>query len=219
MHREKHVLSLLFVIAAIAAAFLLTTSSQLRADQAYILTSPPTTTRNNSYAFGQVFTPVQDFTVTALGAFDDQGDGFQTSGGIPVGIFRQSDHALLASTTVTDSGTLSSDDFRFANISPIALQAGIQYQVQAVNESDVYLLAGIFGFGTYDNSSLFTDQGYQYSADTTLDPNNTLVVSSSGHLWMANFLISVPEPSTVVLAGLGLVSVGLVALRKKYRRA
>jgi len=88
-----------------------------------------------------------------------------------------------------------------------------------VNESDVYLLAGIFGFGTYDNSSLFTDQGYQYSADTTLDPNNTLVVSSSGHLWMANFLISVPEPSTVVLAGLGLVSVGLVALRKKYRRA
>lgn len=30
---------------------------------------------------------------------------------------------------------------------------------------------------------------------------------------------SVPEPSTVVLAGLGVVSVGFVALRKKYRRA
>jgi hypothetical protein len=56
---------------------------------------------NNSYAFGEIFTVgSSDLLVTSLGAFDWNMDGFFTVGGIPVGIFRESDDELRAMTRV-----------------------------------------------------------------------------------------------------------------------
>ena len=54
--------------------------------------------------------------------------GFVTAGGIPVGIYRESTQALLASTTVT-SGDPLNGDFRYHSITPLTLLAGVQYRV------------------------------------------------------------------------------------------
>src|SRR5579872_1418415 len=100
--------------------------------------SSPSGFRNNNWSFGEIFTVgPQNITVTALGAYDAGGDGFVTDGGIPVGIFRESDNALLASTNVV-SGDPLSDNFRYAAISPLVLLSGTSYRVVADNENDLY---------------------------------------------------------------------------------
>ena len=91
-------LSLLVLVAA---------AGRVQAEVGFTLSSP-NAFRNDTYAFAKVFTVGgQDLTVNALGAFDASGDGFVTSGGIPVGIFRESDQSLLTSTNVVSSDPLT----------------------------------------------------------------------------------------------------------------
>lgn len=173
--------------------------------------------RNGAWSFGDVFTVgSSDVSVVGLGAFDAFGDGFVTAGGIPVGIFRESDATLLTSTSVTSSNSLIGN-YRFESIAPITLLASTQYRMVAVNRDDLYNIAG----GTPDNvDPRITWNSYGYCSTSILTFCNSW--TGTERTWMANFLledvddiIDVPEPGTLGLLGAGLFALGFIVRRRR----
>jgi hypothetical protein len=84
---------------------------------------------------GRKFTVKSGFTITvsSLGAFDSDADGFASGTTITVGIVKQSDGSTVGQIetfTSTSPGTLSGN-FRFKDITPFDLVPG-QYQIVAV---------------------------------------------------------------------------------------
>jgi hypothetical protein len=165
--------------------------------------------RNNSWSLGEIFTVGDsNITVSSLGAFDDGLDGFITPTGIEVGIFRESDNALLANTFV-DSGDTPIGYYRFADIVALDLLANTQYRVVAVNQDDRY---HINTTPPENIDSRISWDGYAYCLSTTLTSCNDLTGTVRPPL-MANFLLddstsAVPVPSTLLLFGLGLAGLG-----------
>ena len=149
----------------------------------------PSNFRNDSWSFGQIFTVgANPIVVVSLGAYDANGDGF-VSGSVPAGIYRESDGALLASTTVSSSDTLVSG-FRYKSIPPITLLPGVTYRVVAVNLNDLYNV-------TFNNFTvrpgITTNNGaYGYARSTTLVMSNQF--SGGGIIWFANFQFEVTQP-------------------------
>lgn len=84
------------------------------------------TLSNFSRATGFRFTVATPVTVTALGLWDENGDGLADLH--EVGIFRRTDLSTVA-TAVVPAGTAASliDGSRFVAISPVTLQAGVEY--------------------------------------------------------------------------------------------
>jgi hypothetical protein len=164
----------------------------------------------HSAAAWSLLNPLTDITVTSLGAFDANLDGFTSSGGIPVGIFRESDSALIASTSVT-SGDPLIGNYRFGSIAPLTLLANTDYRVVAVNLDDFYNANS----GTPDNvDPRITWNSYAYCLTTTLTSCDNLV--GTERTWMANFDIApVPIPAAVWLFGSGLLGLVGIARRKK----
>ena len=158
----------------------------------------PTPYRNTSWSFGEIFTVgPEDIVIAALGAFDAHGDGFVTPGGIPTGIFRESDSVLLASINVMSSDSLIGA-YRYATIAPLTLLAGEQYRVTAVNRDDLYNLGANFSI-----DPAISHDGYGYSTSTELISGNTY--SGDARVWMANFQFDVanasmnPEPVSLLI--------------------
>ncbi|MES2257381.1 MAG: PEP-CTERM sorting domain-containing protein [Pseudomonadota bacterium] len=175
-----------------------------------------TTFRADQYSFNEVFTVGgSNISVTGLGAFDDDGNGFTTAGGIPVGLYRDSDGALLASATIQSGDTLL-NTYRFQNISPLTLLANTTYRIVAANLGDNYSIV----LPDSVNPAL-TQNGYSYCVSTSLtvcDDN-----PGTGINWMANFYLSddangngnsVPEPATLALFGFGCAALAFVRRRQ-----
>ena len=80
------------------------------------------------------FTADADMLITDLGIYDDGADGVLNSPH-QVGLWRDSDQALLASVTVDQAGTLLNGYF-YAPIAPIALVGGQRYTIGAMYSSD-----------------------------------------------------------------------------------
>jgi hypothetical protein len=80
------------------------------------------------------FTPNVDLSVTALGWYDQDGDGLRHDH--PVGIFQTDTMALVApAATVTTASTLDSTaDFRFEAVTPFTLSAGTTYTLAGYGE-------------------------------------------------------------------------------------
>jgi hypothetical protein len=175
----------------------------------------PQNFRNGSWSFGEIFTVGgSSISVTAIGAFDANLDGFVTQSGIPVGIFRESDGALLASTTVLSSDPLTGH-YRYDAISPLTLLANTDYRVVAVNEGDLY---NINSPTPNSVDPLITWDGYGYCNTTALTSCDTF--TGNNIAWMANFIIdgssvSVPEPGTFALFGAALAGLGFARRRKQ----
>lgn len=169
--------------------------------------------RNDSWSFGEIFTVGgSDINVTAIGALDVNGDGFVSQDGIPVGIFREVDDVLLASTTVTSTDTLI-DGFRYANISPLTLLSGVSYRVVAVNRDDLYNISSSF---TVDPAVSRT--GYGYCRATVLTSCDAFTGDRT--IWMANLMYGgevtpTPAPAALGLFGLGVFGLGALARRRK----
>jgi hypothetical protein len=145
---------------------------------AFALPTPSPFT-NGSWAFGEIFTvgPLP-ITVLSLGVYDAGGNGF-VSGSIPVGLYRESDGALLVSTTVSSTDTLLAG-FRYKTITPIVLQPGVQYRVVGVSLSDQYNID--FNFTVRPD---ITRIGYGYVSSTTLVRGSSFL--GSERIWFTNF--------------------------------
>jgi hypothetical protein len=172
----------------------------------------PSDFRNDSWSFGELFTVgASNIEVTALGAYDNNGDGF-VSGRVPVGIYRESDDALLASTTVNSADPLIGH-YRFASITPLVLVANTAYRVVGVNLDDQYNITT----GTPNSvDPRITWNSYGYCAATVLTSCDSF--TGTDRSWFANFQIdsagsAVPEPMSLTLVGLGLLGAGV----RRYR--
>lgn len=86
----------------------------------------------NECSNGWEFKPAVDINVTALGFYDDSGNGLRQPH--PLGIFDADTEELLVRTTVQRQSPLDGL-FRFTKIKPVTLEAGRSYVVVTVSDS------------------------------------------------------------------------------------
>lgn len=168
---------------------------------------------NGSLVLGVNFSVVSTVAVDGLGYFDADQNGF--SADHLVNLY-DSAGTLLASATVTSASTLQGL-FRVASIAPLTLGPG-DYRVVGASLSDAYL------FGA-DIANLVVDPrlsklGNAYSAGTSGDflTAPTYVNDMPWGYFGPNISLgnggTVPEPTALMLAALGLTSLGLARRRK-----
>ncbi len=172
---------------------------------------------STGFTCGLEFTALNDITVTALGAFDQNSDGFGdalTPAGVVVNLFDLAGNTL-ASATVTSADRLAgaslpglfTGDWRMADLpTGIELAAGRNY------------VMSVFGIrepsGTQATSTLAGDIGYVASrviVGNAFPTNPGLGVAGSANLEYV--LTAVPLPGGLILLGTGLFGFGFLRRR------
>ena len=162
---------------------------------------------NSPYTIGWSFLVNQDFTVEDLGLWDATPSG-PLGESHEVGLWTGDGSTLLASVTIQTNSPLV-DSFRYEAISAVNLFAGNTYRVGAlftsVTDDWAYQVGNTSPFITTAPELTFLSPGF-ISGGTLQAPGD----GGNAHFG-PNFRFSaVPEPSTFVLAGLGLLTLGLV---------
>jgi hypothetical protein len=171
----------------------------------------------NPYVLGFEFSPNTSIDVTALGFFDaaqvDQSVGEYVglatcTGCGEVGIYDSSGN-LLVSTQVTTSGTLTGD-FYYKSVSSTLLTAGKNYYIVAEAGSADYAY-GTTGFSVSPSITYVEDAWIESSTLAYPTSTSDYTASEGGAYFGPNFEVaaSAPEPSSFVLLGAGLLTVGL----------
>jgi hypothetical protein len=193
-------------------------AAQANAGVAIDLTTPGALYSGSLYTLGFSFTVASTQTITALGAFDDNGDGL--NGSAQVGLWDSSGDLLTSA--VIGSGASGALDglFRYAAITPFVLTPGQTYFIGAFEPDDNASSLGTSQGGLGTINPLITVDQDQFSnfnsAFSFPDTSNGF----AGGAWLgANFQFGgVPEPATWALMLLGIGAIGASA-RKSRRRA
>jgi hypothetical protein len=203
-------------VAAFAVGALCAAATSARATT-IVFNNPLQAGSQSGWLLGMDFT-VNDghtVTVTELGAFDDNGDGFGTDN-IEVGIFDLASGLLVGpSATFTGSDGNLVGGSRFLSVAPFVLEPGT-YSIVAVGFT--FSQSGNSGFGdvtSFNNlgGSLTLDpKGGRWEAGTTfkLPTANVGNYSQSDPVFLAG-TFGVPDGGmTALMLGIGMMGLGLI---------
>jgi len=180
---------------------------------AYTGVGTSTTGGSNDLTIGFSFTPTSDISVDSLGVADFGDDGLDEAH--PIGIWRESDTTLLASVTVPAGLAAPFDSgFRFSSIASTALLSGVGYRIGVFREAgslDVYSFNGVIATAPEVtrgvDAFIFPGAGLTYPSTT--DGSARSVVNFTFHV--------VPEPSSIVIALVGVFVLGGHGLGRRRR--
>jgi hypothetical protein len=161
--------------------------------------------------FGYDFTADANLQVTALGVFDDFGDGLDVA--YEVGIWNSS--TALLDSVVVPAGTSATliGDFRYQDLSTaIALTSGASYRIGVLVPATQELVNGVTSVVT---SSITINTPNLFTRSATLSYPSTV---SAGRMYMTGNMLLVPEPSAVWLVGSGILALACAARRRNRTR-
>jgi hypothetical protein len=205
-------------LALTAAALVLFVRGAAADTLAYTFTSAPTSA-DTGYNLGFVFS-IPDgtsITVDSLGWFDASDSGFTSSH--EVGIFEDTDDALLTSATV-DAGTVDPlvDGFRFVSIAPLVLGPGL-YTIDGLVGSDPWdygvAPSTIAGFNVDPSIGIAADAAVFAFTPSLVFPSSTF----GGYTVYAgpNFTegVATPEPVSIALIFCGMLLIAAAGVRRR----
>jgi hypothetical protein len=171
---------------------------------------------SGQFVVGWQFTANQAVNVVALAFWDDLGNGFSESH--TVGLYDNTLQTLLASTTLS-AGTvnpgLDGNTWRFQSISTVTLQAGHDYVVAGTVSSDVW--NSLTGLISVDPRITF-DAARESSAGTSSLQYPSLSFARNGDFGASFLVDSVPEPTTLILAGFGVLVFWAIGRKRMNNR-
>jgi len=204
--------------AGAAACAMLLSGTALAADvPAFDFDGAPTSL-DSALSLGFSFTATAAATVTALGYYDDGGDGFATAH--EVGIFDSNGNLLASADLSAGASDRLIGQFRYAGITPLTLAAGQNYVIAATTHgsADPWAYGNAYPADA-TVSNFHTTAPIAITANSALflyqDDNNLRNPTEhySNYTFYAgpNFLLGVPEPTSwaLMLGGFGLMGAAL----------
>ena len=167
--------------------------------------------------YGWKFQVNSDVSATQLGIWDQGRDGLDFAHDI--GLWDSSGQLLAVATVPAGTAGTLVQDFRYTPITPVTLSAGGSYVLGAfyspILDDYDYLADGTFNKAALASS--FTTQGAFFARNSSLAIPD--VRSDGNEIFGPNLLFHpVPEPSTIVLLGMGVLGV-LGWARRRSRKA
>jgi hypothetical protein len=162
-------------------------------------TTPGTDFNNNAWSLGFEFNVTTAYNVTALGFYDDLKNGLAESHA--VGIYDSAGSLLFSGTVPSGTGAPLVGWFRYVSVTPYFLPVGVGYRIAATTGAENYTWNPV-GFTT-DPAITFVRDRFVLSGTLAFpDPGTSGVAGWFGPNFDGE---PVPEPSSLVLLGAGLL--------------